>query len=244
MQRSAVTSETGRVEETESHAGSPDDIKFAIRILAIVKGLYQTCLQGHFDSAEMQQLPDLPDWAKNICEQLHRTIFKRLIELKPANEQIEWRNFGRMLGVCQRESIFLGDTAGSNPGTDNSELLDALNQGLLDSMQTGMKQTPEQQAEFFAGFAEGCELFLDSQGQLTGDKGRTSVYFALLGVWMEIEEMRQAVPRKSFSDAYKLLAHTLGDSRGERFDWFYCVCKEIGLGLGTEGRPRKSEKNN
>jgi len=83
-----------------------------------------------------------------------------------------------------------------------------------------------------------------TQGQFVGDRGRTTIYFELLSRWMEIEEMRQAKPAKTCAELYELVAPSLGDPRRERIEWFFGVCKRIGLRMGTPGRPRKSEENN
>jgi hypothetical protein len=240
---------------------SPTPIKCALPLLAIVKGIYQACGLPVVITPGEAEAPELPPWAGNICEQLRVTIFKRLVELKPEGNQIQWRNFGRLMGICQRETSFLknewSSVAANNGapmplGLDKTGTPVAPPLGLLNDMQETFKdsfddslaQTPEHLHEFLSGLAEGYEMFLDTQGQLVGDRGRTMIYFELLSRWIEIEDMRHGHPPKTFACLYRQISAALGDPRGDRFEWFIGVCKGIGLTMGTEGRPRKSARKN
>src|ERR1700722_13033973 len=103
--------------EAKEHSGSektsepaPDNfqtIKASLPILSIIKGLYDACGMPMYGPAAKSDLPELPQWAKNICEQLRLTIFKRVLELMPQGEQMDWRNLGRMMGLCQRLAVYL-----------------------------------------------------------------------------------------------------------------------------------------
>jgi hypothetical protein len=62
-------------------------IKASLPILSIIKGMYDACGVPMYDPAAESELPELPQWAKNICEQLRLTILKRLLELKPQGEK-------------------------------------------------------------------------------------------------------------------------------------------------------------
>ena len=130
-------------------------------------------------------------------------------------------------------------------GGEHAEALIAhFGNSLENLLRIGLGQAPAKQYEFFAGLAEGQVLVWDTQGQFVGDRGRTTIYFELLSRWTEIEEMRHAKPAKTCADLYELVAPALGDPPRERIEWFFGVCKRIGLRMGTPGRPRKSEKNN
>ncbi|HEX3797327.1 MAG TPA: hypothetical protein VH413_01395 [Verrucomicrobiae bacterium] len=246
------------MEQTGGQAGQAAYIRCATRLLAVVKGLYQACDLPITGTGDLENVPPLPSWAGNICEQLHRTIFKRLVDLKPGGEQVDWRNFGRLLGVWQRQFTFLDDAwegtesvspeEATAPPTEppdsfkivpQSDLLQAVHDSLKDSIFNSLSETPVHLNDFLSGLAEGHELFLDPQGQFTGDRGRTAIYFILLGRWMEIEEMRSVHPPKTILNLYEVLAPSLGDPRLERFDWFCDVCNEIGLFVKGRGRPRK-----
>jgi hypothetical protein len=233
-------------------------IKASEPILSIIKGLYDACGMPMYGPAAKSNLPELPLWARNICEQLRLTILKRVLELKPEGGEIDWRNFGRMMGVCQRlatylksgwaETDFKPQSEVSETSTSNkpilvppTELLEQVEEAFIDSMDSALAQKSEPQCEFLSGVAEGYELFLDARGQFAGDRGRTTVYFELLSRWQDIEAMRQSNPPKTCVDLYRLIAPGLGDVHQERFEWFYALCKEIGLAMKNQGRPRKSK---
>ena len=49
-----------------------------------------------------------PDWAKIICGKLRRTILKSVLRLKPKSAtEINWRNYGRCIGIMERHKTFL-----------------------------------------------------------------------------------------------------------------------------------------
>lgn len=55
-----------------------------------------------------QQTRPTPDWAKNICQRLRRTILKSVLKLRPNPKAgINWRNYGRCIGIIKRYRIFL-----------------------------------------------------------------------------------------------------------------------------------------
>ncbi len=159
-------------------------IRCAMRLLSVVKGLYQACGLPITGTESLNDLPDLPRWAGNICEQLHRTIFKRLLDLQPGGGEVDWRNLGRLLGVLQRQCTFLDDAwenaevvapdQATAPPTatvgkfrhPQSDLLQALHDSIRDSIINGLDGTAINQNEFLSGIAEGYESFLDTQGQL------------------------------------------------------------------------------
>jgi hypothetical protein len=55
-----------------------------------------------------RQTRPTPDWAKNICGKLRRTILKSVLKLKPKSRtEINWRNYGRCIGIMERYMVFL-----------------------------------------------------------------------------------------------------------------------------------------
>jgi hypothetical protein len=46
-----------------------------------------------------------PAWAKNICQNFGKTIFKSIRKLRP-NGAVNWRNYGRIIGICDRYLTF------------------------------------------------------------------------------------------------------------------------------------------
>jgi hypothetical protein len=248
---------------TESKAVAVSCEKAAMFLLALVTGLHQACGLPMIASVEHAQIPELPVWGRNICEQLKLTILRRLLELKPHDGLVEWRNFGRILGVALRELGFiehdlrrepnllgLNDVAkkmrGQNEvladilsGKNADALFDHFGTSLESSLRVGLGQAPAEQQDFLLGLAEGQTLLLDTQGQFAGDRGRTKIYFELLTRWMEIEEMRQAKPPKTRRDLYQLVAPAMGDNKLERLVWFNDVCDDLGLTMKEPGRPQK-----
>jgi hypothetical protein len=233
--------EAGRIERNEPVL----DTQLAVQLSSILKGLYQACGMAMLMPDEVKETPDLPDWAMNICTQLRLTVFKRLLELKPGNETINWRNYGRMIGILQRQFTYFGEwkKGGCAPGLESvvvpSQLKSSGN-SVKNSIDSAFGQSAVIQNEFLAGMYEGYEIFLDTEGQFAGDRGRSALYFVLLARWTEIEEMRRAQPPVTCLQLYKLLAPGLGDSACRRFEWFKVFSKEIGLKMTTQGRPRKS----
>ena len=46
-----------------------------------------------------------PEWARNISLRLKKTIFKSINKLRP-NGEINWRNYGRCIGILERYRTF------------------------------------------------------------------------------------------------------------------------------------------
>jgi hypothetical protein len=55
-----------------------------------------------------RQTRPTPDWAKNVCGRLRRTILKSVLKLRPNPQTgINWRNYGRCIGIMKRYRVFL-----------------------------------------------------------------------------------------------------------------------------------------
>ena len=55
-----------------------------------------------------RQTRPTPEWVKNICGSLRRTILKSVLKLRPKSQtEINWRNYGRCIGIMERYKTFL-----------------------------------------------------------------------------------------------------------------------------------------
>jgi hypothetical protein len=50
---------------------------------------------------------DTPEWTKNICRKFRNTILKSVLKLRPKNGIVNWRNYGRCIGIMERYKVFL-----------------------------------------------------------------------------------------------------------------------------------------
>jgi hypothetical protein len=81
-------------------------------------------------------------------------------------------------------------------------------------------QSVEQQHRFLCGIPEGFMTFLDTEGEFTGDRGRTALYMELLALWPEIVEMQKAEPPKSRRDLQRWLIEEKKVFLAGDDDWF------------------------
>src|SRR5208283_6060413 len=93
--------ETGRDQQSVNGTQPMAYIRCAVRLLAITKGIYEMCGLPMAGTPELEEIPELPTWARNVCGQLQLTIFERLMDLRPQGNRADWSNTGRMLGVWQ-----------------------------------------------------------------------------------------------------------------------------------------------
>ena len=78
---------------------------------------------------------------------------------------------------------------------------------------------------------------MDTEGQFTGDRGRTNLYINLLVHWTEIAAMQKAEPAKSRRDLQQWLIAEAKIPISNDEDWFDHLCDEIGLVMKGVGRP-------
>jgi hypothetical protein len=97
----------------------------------------------------------------------------------------------------------------------------------------------EEQHKFLCGIAEGFVTFLDTEGQFTGDRGRSNLYMNLLIHWKEIAAMQNAKPAKSRRDLQQWLINEAKIPISNDEDWFDHLCDEIGLVMKGVGRTVK-----
>lgn len=95
----------------------------------------------------------------------------------------------------------------------------------------------EEQHKFLCGIAEGYILFLDSEGQFAGDRGRTNLYLNLIIFWPEIAAMQKAEPPKSRRNLQTWLLKEAKIPISNNEEWFDHLCDEIGLSMKRVGRP-------
>jgi len=103
-------------------------------------------------------------------------------------------------------------------------------------------QSIEEQYKFLCGIAEGFVTFMDTEGQFTGDRGRTKLYLNLLVHWTEIVAMQKAEPAKSRRDLQQWLIAEAKIPISNNEDWFDHLCDEIGLSMKGVGRPVKTDQ--
>lgn len=97
-------------------------------------------------------------------------------------------------------------------------------------------QSAKDNSLFWKGVQEGLSIFIDDDGEFTGDDRRTEVYADLIGLQYEVEKMRKKLPAKSRPDLLKEL-EKLDDFRSGGKDWFNQVCRDIKLTMRGRGRP-------
>jgi hypothetical protein len=97
------------------------------------------------------------------------------------------------------------------------------------------QQTARDANLFWVGVGEGYSIFLNVEGEFSGDDRRADVYMELLSIQNEIEKMRRKLPAISRNDLRDELKKSpdFGD-RGQK--WFNDVCDEIELSMKGQGR--------
>jgi hypothetical protein len=89
---------------------------------------------------------------------------------------------------------------------------------------------------FLKGMSEGYTIFLNEEGEFSGDDRRANIHFELLAWRHDIEKMRKSVPAKTKNNLFGELKK-LPEFKNKTQDWFNDVCKDIKLGIGKPGRP-------
>ncbi len=90
-------------------------------------------------------------------------------------------------------------------------------------------------------FQKGMEGFLDDEGRCVVEHPRDNIYWFLLLVWPEIQEMQRAQPpvtRKDFAEWLQPFAQA-GFVSIRDFDQLLDVCDDIGLKFKGRGAPKK-----
>jgi hypothetical protein len=230
-----------------------------------------------------KQTKESPEWVKHICVKLRNTILKSVLKLRPKDNVVNWRNYGRCIGFIERYKIFLAKDVPrilNEEGFDNvseeewakiqprlgeeqmreyylkilerpaddkaslSELLDIAIERQMTNLEK-MKQiaffhlgsqSAKTTAMFLKGMSEGFKIFLNDNGEFSGDDRRADIHLELIAWQFDIEKMRKSIPPKSrkilFGEIKKL-----PEFKGKTQDWFDDVCKDIKLSIGPRGRP-------
>lgn len=55
---------------------------------------------------QAQSKAELPAWGRNIIQRLGRTLFKPVLKLRPKNGEVNWRHYGRAIGIVERAKAF------------------------------------------------------------------------------------------------------------------------------------------
>jgi hypothetical protein len=224
-----------------------------------------------------------PGWGHNISIRLRNTIFKSIEKLRP-NGKVNWRNYGRCIGILERYNTFrkhdvprllenaldgltedqwrklqpqlggeqarqyylkiLGRPADDKATLDEVwELVDKReSEHLYKIRQTACLLVAQQNAkdasQFWKGVVEGYSLFLDPDGEFSGDHRRTNVYFELLSMQYEVEKMRRKLPAISRTGLRSELkkSPSFEDPGQARFN---DLCDEIMLSMKGPGPAHK-----
>ena len=95
---------------------------------------------------------------------------------------------------------------------------------------------------FFKGMNEGYSIFLNEDGEFSGDDRRADVYGELLAFQYEVEKMRRTLPAKTRKDLrIELKKSPAFQDMGQ--EWFNDVCDEIKLSMKGVGAPHKFLKS-
>jgi hypothetical protein len=119
-----------------------------------------------------KQTRPAPTWTKNIYQKLAKTVFKPILKLRPKRKGVNWRNYGRCIGLMERYKTFLLKDA---PQILKAEGLTKLSKKRAEKLQAAWGEEQERQ------------YYLKILGRPTKDKTR-------------LEELRTIVIEKSFTN--------------------------------------------
>jgi len=236
-----------------------------------------------------KQTRQTPDWVKNIYGKLRSTILKSVLKLRPKSKtKVNWRNYGRIIGLNERYKTFLAKDApqilkreGFNniskkkwdkiqsllgeedarqyclkllerPANDNaplSELAEIVLRRQLENLEKQKQiafgnlanQSAKTVAIFLKGMGEGYTVFLNADGEFSGDDRRADIHLELLAWQYDIEKMRKLIPQKTNKHLVGELKQ-LPEFKNKTQDWFNDVFKDIKLSIGRRGRPWEFSK--
>ena len=98
-----------------------------------------------------------------------------------------------------------------------------------------VNQDAKTTAIFWKGMSEGYTVFLNEEGQFSGDDRRADIHLELLAWQYDIEKMRKSVLPKSRNYLFGELKK-LPEFKNKTQDWFNDVCKDIKLKGWNRGR--------
>jgi hypothetical protein len=141
--------------------------------------------------------------------------------------------------LCEQEAALLDDLPGGNENhfvKGAEELWAAATACQQSAYQCGSGPM----ARLSGGIQKGMEGFLDESGQFVAEHARDNIYWFLLIVWPEVQEMQQSgdKTRKDFSDWIQPFASG-GLVSIRDLDQLLDVCDDIGLKFKGRGAPRK-----
>ena len=106
----------------------------------------------------------------------------------------------------------------------------------LNAFALAAEQSIKKQALFFRGLSEGFSMFLNEDGEFSGDDRRTEIHAELLAWQYDIEKMRRSVLPKTNQHLIAELKK-VPEFKNRTPDWFKDVFKDIKLSIGGRGRP-------
>ncbi len=94
---------------------------------------------------------------------------------------------------------------------------------------------------FYKGWNEGYSIFINEDGEFSGDDRREGVYGDLLAMQYEVEKWRRMLPAKTRNDLRNELKKSPDfQDRGQK--WFNDICDDIKLSMKAPGAPHKFVK--
>lgn len=132
----------------------------------------------------------------------------------------------------------------ANDSASMSELVDIVLEKQLENLEKLKQiafyhlanQSAKTGALFLKGMGEGYTVFLNAEGEFSGDDRRADIHLELLAWLYDIEKMRKLVPHKTNKHLFSELKK-LPEFKNKTQDWFNDVCKDIKLSIGRRGRP-------
>ena len=99
-----------------------------------------------------------------------------------------------------------------------------------------VNQSAKTAAMFWKGMSEGFQIYLNEDGEFSGDDRRADIHLELIAWQFDIEKMRKSIPPKSRKTLFGEMKK-LPEFKSKTQDWFDDVCKDLKLSIGPRGRP-------
>src|SRR5688572_20225823 len=97
-----ILARVGNVAATMNFYGSESrpEHTLAGRLIPLAEALYQA-VQKAADRpvSEPKYSANFPIWAHNICSELTKSVFRKLVEAAPEKDKFNARNYGRIVGM-------------------------------------------------------------------------------------------------------------------------------------------------
>lgn len=190
-------------------------------------GIAARCIRyAELEAADELEKDGFGDLSPEKTQELYRVIFgQQWVEANLAvitNETMD-KTFVRVLH--QHLSKWVGTIQEVQPKMDEA----------------ACQWSPAAMVAFSEGFTAGLTSFLDVDGQLAGETGRSGIYTFLLLAWPEIKAMLEAEPRRTLTDLHEWMKPFMrqGLTAYIEIDTLRDVCAPPPSGIGLALRPLK-----